>query len=63
MPAEQDEDRVGPGQAEVASAGESEVDDDFEPAPWHFKLLLVAFVLYLVYRGVQLASWGIDKFL
>jgi hypothetical protein len=30
-----------------------------EPAhvPWHFKLLLVALVIYLGYRGVQGVVW------
>jgi len=26
-------------------------------APWHFKLLVAATVLYLVWRLVQMASW------
>lgn len=26
-------------------------------APWHFKLLVVATVLYLAYRGVQGVAW------
>jgi hypothetical protein len=31
-------------------AGIDEVDAD-EKAPWHFKLLVVALIVYLVYRG------------
>jgi len=27
------------------------------PVPWHFKLLLVALVLYLGYRAVQGVVW------
>ncbi|MDQ4133964.1 MAG: hypothetical protein M3179_12350 [Actinomycetota bacterium] len=28
--------------------------------PWHFKLLVVAVVLYLGWRFVQMASWAIN---
>jgi hypothetical protein len=30
-------------------------------APWHFKLLVVAVVLYLGWRAVQLVEWVVDK--
>jgi hypothetical protein len=30
-------------------------------APWHFKLLIVAVVLYLGWRAVQLVEWVVDK--
>ena len=32
-------------------------ETDHPNAPWHFKLLLVALVLYLSYRGVQGVVW------
>jgi hypothetical protein len=28
-----------------------------EKAPWHFKLLLVAVVVYLVWRVIQMIGW------
>jgi hypothetical protein len=31
----------------------SDTDED-EGAPWHFKLLVVALVVYLVYRGYEM---------
>ena len=30
-------------------------------APWHFKLLVAAVVLYLGWRAVQLVEWVVDK--
>jgi hypothetical protein len=33
------------------------VDDDLEPVPWHFKLLLGAFAVYLGYRFLQMVEW------
>lgn len=36
-------------------------ESEAEPkAPWHFKLLLVALVLYLGYRAVQGVAWVAD---
>lgn len=31
-------------------------------APWHFKLLMGAVVLYLGFRAVQGVDWVIDRF-
>lgn len=36
-------------------AGEGELAE--EPVPWHFKLLVVAVILYLGWRAVQLLGW------
>ncbi len=36
---------------------DSSVDDEYESTPWHFKLLLLAFVLYMLFRLVQLIIW------
>jgi hypothetical protein len=30
-----------------------------QKAPWHFKLLLVAVILYLGWRLVQLVAWAV----
>ena len=30
-------------------------------APWHFKLLVVALVAYLAFRGVQGVEWVLDR--
>lgn len=32
-------------------------EEEFVPVPWHFKLLLVATVLYLGWRAVQGVAW------
>ena len=37
----------------LAKGGDPDADDD-EKAPWHFKLLLVLLVIYLVYRTIDL---------
>ncbi len=47
--------------SEVTGSGQAEGDDEYLATPWHFKLLVVAFVLYLIYRGVQLVAWLLDK--
>ncbi len=39
------------------SAGAPSPDVERTKAPWHFKLLLVALVLYLSYRAVQGVVW------
>jgi hypothetical protein len=39
-----------PGEAEQA-----------QRAPWHFKLLVAAVVLYLGWRAVQLVEWVVGK--
>lgn len=36
--------------------------EEFESTPWHFKLLVIALVLYLGYRLVQLIIWLSGKF-
>jgi hypothetical protein len=38
---------------------ERRADDaaDDVPVPWHFKLLVVALVVYLGWRGIQLVGW------
>lgn len=36
-------------------------DDDYPPTPWHLKLLLVALVLYLAWRGFQLIAWLVGE--
>ena len=33
-----------------------------EPAPWHFKVLLVAVALYLGWRGIQGIDWLANRF-
>ncbi len=45
--------------AESAGAGEPEKLRRFsdEPAPWHFKVLLVGVSVYLGWRLVQLIEW------
>ena len=30
-------------------------------APWHFKLLMVALVAYLAFRGFQGVEWVLDR--
>lgn len=44
-------------EAKPQAAGE----EDYEPSPWHFKLLFVALVLYLGYRLIQLIVWSYGK--
>jgi hypothetical protein len=39
------------------SGSGSAPDEDKPSAPWHFKLLLVALVLYLGYRAYQGVFW------
>jgi hypothetical protein len=34
--------------------GDGEESTEDEKAPWHFKLLIVALVVYLVYRGYEM---------
>jgi len=41
-------------------AGE-ESEEEYAPTPWHFKLLLLALVLYLAYRLIQLIVWGAER--
>jgi hypothetical protein len=39
----------------VAEPGAAE--EETPKAPWHFKLLLVAVVIYLTWRFIQIISW------
>jgi len=47
--------------ADVSESSNGEVEDDYEPVPWHLKLLLLALVLYLGYRLVQLIIWLAER--
>ncbi len=48
--------------AECPSCGRVVEPVEHEPgAPWHFKLLLVATVLYLGYRAVQGLAWLVHR--
>jgi hypothetical protein len=53
----------GPGAAASASAEKPykinvrELAGEDAKAPWHFKLLVVAIIAYLVWRIVQLVGW------
>jgi hypothetical protein len=42
----------------LAKPGE---DGGSQRAPWHFKLLVAAVVLYLGWRAVQLVEWVVGK--
>jgi hypothetical protein len=43
---------------QLGEIGSSPVDaTDEVPVPWHFKLLVVALVVYLGWRGIQLIGW------
>ena len=44
----------------VLAAGESPDDAEIR-VPWHFKLLLVATVVYLGWRAVQGIAWVVDR--
>jgi hypothetical protein len=47
------------GRLIAESTPESGDDDRVQPrAPWHFKLLMVALVIYLAYRFVQGVQWA-----
>jgi predicted RNA-binding Zn-ribbon protein involved in translation (DUF1610 family) len=40
------------------TTGQPSTDDEQpEPLPWHFKLLLVALAIYLAYRAFQGVEW------
>ncbi len=45
------------GRAPRALHGAEGEDDGPPPAPWHFKVLLVGTVLYLVYRFIWFIFW------
>lgn len=36
-------------------------EDELVPVPWHFKLLLVATVVYLGWRAVQGVAWVVAR--
>jgi hypothetical protein len=40
-----------------ATAGELDGGEDRPPVPWHFKVLLVGTVLYLIYRLIWFVFW------
>ena len=43
--------------AEDGSAGTDEGTAEQPEVPWHFKLLVLATILYLLYRAVQGVVW------
>lgn len=45
-----------------SAEGSVDAQEDYIATPWHFKLLVLAFVLYLIYRAVQAAAWLIERF-
>jgi hypothetical protein len=45
----------------IADADAAAVDDA-PPVPWHFKLLVVAVVLYLAFRAWQGVEWLAARF-
>ena len=51
--------RDGPAHADTESDARTETDTEVAHprAPWHFKLLLVALILYLGYRAYQGIAW------
>ncbi len=44
-------------QAEAAAQRQQAEEEGPPPAPWHFKVLLVATALYLVYRFIWFIFW------
>jgi hypothetical protein len=38
-----------------------EDEEEYPSTPWHFKLLLLALVLYLAFRAVQMSMWAFDR--
>ncbi|MDP8976460.1 MAG: hypothetical protein M3N28_08900 [Actinomycetota bacterium] len=44
---------------ECPACGQVLVDEEPPPVPWHFKFLVVATVLYLAWRAVQLVVWWV----
>ena len=37
-------------------------EEEYEPTPWHFKLLLLGLVLYLLYRAYELVDWLLGRY-
>lgn len=50
-----------PSCGRVIAGTDGEVTDEPPDVPWHFKLLVVATVLYLAWRAVQGVAWLIDR--
>ena len=46
----------------AAAATEAQEDDGPPDAPWHFKAMLLAVVVYLLWRGVQGLGWLVSQF-
>ena len=44
------------------ACGQVLVQAELPPVPWHFKLLVLATVVYLGWRAVQGAAWLIGRF-
>ena len=49
--------RSGGAAAGTVADGVADAEDERPPVPWHFKVLLVGTVLYLVYRFVWFIFW------
>ncbi len=49
-------------EGQCPGCGQVLVEAEPQPVPWHFKLLLVATVLYLGWRAVQGVMWLMDRF-
>lgn len=49
-------DRVGSGSDELAQTNHED-----ETTPWHFKVMVIALIVYLLWRGFQLAEWAIQR--
>ena len=46
----------------AGAAGAADADAEVGPkAPWHFKVLLLALIVYLAWRGVQGIDWLLDR--
>lgn len=43
--------------ASVAAPTDADDENDRAAAPWHFKLMLLALVVYLAWRGIQGVGW------
>ena len=52
----------GEDEVECAACGQVLVEAEPPPVPWHFKLLVVATVLYLGWRAVQGVAWLMGRF-
>ena len=55
---------VDPGAAkapEAPSDDPDELDDELDPLPWHFKLMVGAVAMYLGYRVFQGIEWLVGR--